>query len=105
MSKCAEQRIDFRRLDRRVVEADFSGGELCSDGWLTLLRQVDRQAATAITTTAILGQCDIARPAPQYRSYKRSVVGSLRRRWSDTRTWRPTIWLPRPSASPKMIRN
>ena len=42
MPKCTEARIDFGRLGRRIIEADFSGGELSSDGGLMLLRQVDR---------------------------------------------------------------
>lgn len=43
MSKCTGSRIDFGRLGRRVIEADFSGGDLSSDGGLMLLRQVDRR--------------------------------------------------------------
>lgn len=42
MPKCTVDRIDFGRLGRRIIEADFSGGELSSDGGLLLLRQVDR---------------------------------------------------------------
>ena len=42
MPKCTQARIDFGRFGRRVIEADFSGGDLSSDGGLLLLRQVDR---------------------------------------------------------------
>jgi Transposase DDE domain group 1 len=42
MPKCTKDRIDFGRFGRRVIEADFSGGDLSSDGGLLLLRQVDR---------------------------------------------------------------
>jgi len=45
MPKCTQGKIDFGRLGRRVIEADFSGGELSSDGGLMLLRQVDRHIA------------------------------------------------------------
>ncbi len=54
MPKCTDKKIDFGRMGRRVLEADFSGGELSSDGGLMLLRQVDahlglsRAAALAI---------------------------------------------------------
>lgn len=54
MPKCTQAKIDFGRLGRRVIEADFSGGDLSSDGGLLLLRQVDeylglsRAAAAAI---------------------------------------------------------
>ena len=32
MPKCTKDKIEFGRLGRRVIEADFSGGELSSDG-------------------------------------------------------------------------
>jgi hypothetical protein len=54
MPKCTDAKIDFGRFGRRVIEADFSGGDLSSDGGLLLLRQVDahlglsRAAAAAI---------------------------------------------------------
>lgn len=54
MPKCTQARIDFGRFGRRIIEADFSGGDLSSDGGLLLLRQVDehlglsRAAAAAI---------------------------------------------------------
>lgn len=55
MSKCTGSRIDFGRFGRRVIEADFSGGDLSSDGGLMLLRRVDerigltRSAATKLS--------------------------------------------------------
>ena len=54
MPNCTKDRIEFGRFGRRVIEADFSGGDLSSDGGLLLLRQVDqhlglsRAAAAAI---------------------------------------------------------
>jgi hypothetical protein len=42
MPKCTKDGIDFGRFGRRIIEADFSGGDLSSDGGLLLLRQVDR---------------------------------------------------------------
>ncbi len=54
MPKCTDAKIDFGRFGRRVIAADFSGGDLGSDGGLLLLRQVDehlglsRAAAAAI---------------------------------------------------------
>ena len=54
MPKCTDFKIDFGRFGRRLIEADFSGGDLSSDGGLLLLRQVDahlglsRAAAAAI---------------------------------------------------------
>lgn len=54
MPKCTEARIDFGRLGRRIIEADFSGGELSSDGGLMLLRQVDRQIGLTRAAAAAL---------------------------------------------------
>lgn len=42
MAKCSEERIDFGSVKGRKVEANFSGGDLSSDGGLMLLRQTDR---------------------------------------------------------------
>ena len=43
MPKCTGDRIEFGRLGRRVIEADFSGGDLSSDGGMMLLKQVDER--------------------------------------------------------------
>ena len=43
MPKCTADEMGFGRLGRRVIEANFEGGALSSDGGLMLLRQVDRK--------------------------------------------------------------
>ncbi len=43
MTECYQGTLDFGRVDRRAVEADFSGGEISSDGGALLLRQADRR--------------------------------------------------------------
>ena len=43
MPKCTADELDFGRLGRRVIEANFEGGALSSDGGLMLVRQVDRR--------------------------------------------------------------
>src|SRR5574337_1141550 len=40
MPKCTQRRIDFGRLGRRVIEADFSGGDLSSDGGELLAQRI-----------------------------------------------------------------
>lgn len=55
MPKCTEARIDFGRVGRRIIEGDFSGGELSSDGGLMLLRQVDRRIGLTRAAAATLG--------------------------------------------------
>lgn len=53
MPKCTDERVEFGRVGRRVIEAAFDGGDIVSDGGVLLLRQVDRrlgltQAAAAV---------------------------------------------------------
>lgn len=54
MPKRTKDKVGFRQLGGRVIEADFGGGDLSSDGGLLLLRRVDehlglsRAAAAAI---------------------------------------------------------
>ncbi len=43
MPKCTADQLDFGRFGRRVIEANFEGGALSSDGGLMLVRQVDRR--------------------------------------------------------------
>jgi len=43
MPKCTEGKLRFSGVGRRVVEADFSGGDLSSEGGVLLLREVDRR--------------------------------------------------------------
>ena len=54
MPKCTKDRIDFGRFGRRVIEADFSGGDLSSDGGLLLLRQVDRHLGLSRMAAAVI---------------------------------------------------
>ncbi len=54
MPKCTEAKIDFGRLGRRFIEADFSGGDLSSDGGVMLLRQVDRRIGLSRAAAAVL---------------------------------------------------
>ncbi|MFQ5633812.1 MAG: IS1380 family transposase [Gammaproteobacteria bacterium] len=42
MTKCYQKSFEFPRVNRRVVEANFEGGEITSDGGVLLLRQADR---------------------------------------------------------------
>ncbi len=43
MTECTQVSIDFPGWKRRRVEADFTGGEITSDGGVLLLREVDRR--------------------------------------------------------------
>jgi hypothetical protein len=54
MPKCTKNKIDFGRFGRRVIEADFGGGDLSSDGGLLLLRQVDRHLGVSRAAAAAI---------------------------------------------------
>jgi hypothetical protein len=43
MPKCTADQMEFGRLGRRVIEANFQGGAISSDGGVMLVRQVDRK--------------------------------------------------------------
>lgn len=54
MPKCTQDRIEFGKIGRRLIEADFSGGELSSDGGMMLLRQVDERIGLTRAAAAVL---------------------------------------------------
>ena len=42
MTNCYQRSFEFPRVNRRIVEARFDGGDITSDGGVLLLRQADR---------------------------------------------------------------
>lgn len=54
MTDCTAKRIEFSRLGHRRLEAEFSGGEVSSDGGLVLLREVDRRLKLSERVAAVL---------------------------------------------------
>ena len=54
MPKCTGGKIEFGKLGRRLIEADFSGGELSSDGGLMLLKQLDERIGLSRAAAAVL---------------------------------------------------
>lgn len=54
MPKCTADRIEFGRLGRRVIEANFDGGDISSDGGLLLLRQVDERIGLTRAVAEVL---------------------------------------------------
>lgn len=54
MPKCTADLMGFGRLGRRVIEANFEGGALSSDGGLMLLQQVDRRIGLSAAVAAAL---------------------------------------------------
>ena len=43
MTKCTTRSLDFTTCKSRLVHADFSGGDITSDGGAVLLREMDRR--------------------------------------------------------------
>ena len=52
--KCTDAKIEFGRFGRRLIEADFSGGDLSSDGGLLLLRQIDQHLGLSRAAAAVI---------------------------------------------------
>ena len=54
MPNCTRGEMEFGRLGRCTIEANFEGGALSSDGGLMLLRQVDRRIGLSRTVADAL---------------------------------------------------
>ncbi len=54
MPNCTPDQIDFGRLGRRHIEANFEGGSISSDGGLMLLRQVDHRLGLSRSIAKVL---------------------------------------------------
>ncbi len=74
MTKCNSKKLSFHPLNRRKVEADFSGGHITSDAGLLLLRQVDKKLAL---TERIATTLDDPR---RQASCRHNVLSMLRQR-------------------------
>ena len=62
MPKCTDATIVFGRLGRRVIEANFEGGDLSSDGGVLLLRRLDERIGLSRAAAAVLSDPrDLAR--------------------------------------------
>ncbi len=54
MTECYQRTFVFPRVNRRIVEASFDGGEITSDGGVLLLRQADRMLGLSEAVAAVL---------------------------------------------------
>lgn len=54
MPNCTADSMNFGRLGRRAIEANFQGGAISSDGGLVLLRQVDRRIGLSKAVADVL---------------------------------------------------
>ena len=64
MTKGYQKTFEFPRVNRRIVEVNFDGGEITSDGGVLLLRQADHWVglseaiARALTDPRRAASCD-----------------------------------------------
>jgi Transposase DDE domain group 1 len=54
MPKCTDGRDGFGRIGRRLIEANFDGGDISSDGGLLLLRRADERVGLSRAAAAVL---------------------------------------------------
>ena len=54
MPDCTEDVIEFGRIGRRLIQADFSGGDLSSEGGMMLLKQLDERIGLTRAAAAVL---------------------------------------------------
>ena len=54
MTECTQVALEFPGCKRRRVEADFTGGEITSDGGVLLLREVDRHLKLTEAVAAVI---------------------------------------------------
>jgi len=84
MPKCTEDKIDLGRVGRRVIEVDFSGGDLSSEGGVVLLRRLDQRLGLTRAAARALG--DERRSASVVHSVQDMVaqrIYGLCMGWSD----------------------
>ena len=86
MTICTSDQLSFPNISRRKVEADFTGGDVSSDGGVLLLRQMDRRLKLTQTLASRLpdprepAACDHARILlDRYVRYLCSVLVGLPR--------------------------
>lgn len=54
VTKCTPESFQFPAVNRRVVEANFGGGDITSDGGVLLLRQADQRLGLCRAIAAVL---------------------------------------------------
>lgn len=55
MTECYQEVMDFGRVQRRRIEADFRGGEITSDAGVLLLKQIDQRLGLIAAMARALG--------------------------------------------------
>jgi len=74
MPKCNRESIKYPAVGRRLIESEFSGGNITGDGGVLLLREVDR--LTKLTETVAAAMEDPRRP----KSCRHDLLSLIRQR-------------------------
>jgi len=69
------QRIESRRVGHRLIEANFDGGDLSSDGGLMLLRRVDERIGRTRAVAALLKRLKFAARSETLTGEQKSLLG------------------------------
>jgi Transposase DDE domain group 1 len=54
VTDCTEKTFNFPSFKRRKIDAQFSGGDITSDGGVLLLREIDRQLNLSTELSAVI---------------------------------------------------
>jgi len=54
MTNCNQAIFEFPALKRRKVQAEFTGGDITSDGGVLLLRQIERRLGLMKTVDSVI---------------------------------------------------
>ncbi len=74
MTNCTREVIEYPGFDRRLIETEFTGGEITSDGGVLLLREADRQIGL---TEMVAGKLSDGR---RQKSCRHDLLSMLRQR-------------------------
>ena len=79
MAECYPNPIRFSSVNRRKVEADFSGGAISGNGGIPLLGEVDRRLGQTRSVARLLALI-LSSPLRMYQVFRESRSDSFRYR-------------------------
>lgn len=84
MPKCTSSEVDLGRLGRRVISANFEGGDISTEGGVLLLRQIDRKIGlTKAVAGALADGRDPTRITHDLRTLVAQRVYAICQGWED----------------------
>lgn len=84
MPKCTSKEVEFGRLGRREISANFDGGDISTEGGVLLLRQIDRKIGLTKAAAGVLTDArDPARIKHDLRALVAQRVYAQCQGWED----------------------